>query len=808
MESSRIEAEAQAASVVDRERDNAEEQASRMRSEFASELKTWQDKARGVMIKMKEQHEERAGMLTAEVGEVRDEAASAHRRLVDEQKAAEAGVAEAAQARTVLEESLSHTLVELSAAQANACRFEKESESAHTECRDLLAAGEPDRCELERLRDEVRELSEVRAMITDAQQASVQEHRADTEAQAVGRERHSAEERAPEALSEVATQHDTWREEIATLQDQHEARLALRGTEMAEHRLEAEAVLASAVERERNNAEEQASQAQAEFAAQREGWRQEVSTLQEKARGMMGRVKEQLRESRAEADTANQRLSETQRQADTMKLETVEARRALKEGMSQMQVQLSLAQDTSRCAERDLEAARTECRELSAYGGPDLQQQVERMQMENVVLHRKATDLAAKLATMTSEYADLQAVVAQRNQDCRNLQGDLDASRAAVPTLEARIASLEQELDASHELVRLVREWQGAEAVSIHERALGEVAAVEARAVAAETELRCLQEQQEQQTAELASVREGCDQELDGLRSACRAELSRLREAHAEEARQLHEDVRTWRSSAENNKEMNRVLRERLATQEEQAALQLENLRNELAEVPPQKQQAPLLPMLDVAFNFSMEDGSGDSRGSGTKSGADASVVELDEVDLQDEKGEGASAWRAKVAALEERCQSLQRQLDRRPVIYNSSFSSGGGTGDTDEWWESSTSLGWAGSNARRRASWEPWLRPVARRMHLSQGWEQKLGDVLHALWQLIVGSVDDGLRSFTKRLLKNDKFMWVFYAHLLLLYMIAAASLASTAVADDPLVGGTVSMHESAPVASQKPLP
>jgi len=37
--------------------------------------------------------------------------------------------------------------------------------------------------------------------------------------------------------------------------------------------------------------------------------------------------------------------------------------------------------------------------------------------------------------------------------------------------------------------------------------------------------------------------------------------------------------------------------------------------------------------------------------------------------------------------------------------------------------------------------------------------------------------AIDEMLRNFTKRLLKRDAWLWMFYAHLLFLYAIAASS-------------------------------
>merc|ERR1712217_508007 len=90
-----------------------------------------------------------------------------------------------------------------------------------------------------------------------------------------------------------------------------------------------------------------------------------------------------------------------------------------------------------------------------------------------------------------------------------------------------------------------------------------------------------------------------------------------------------------------------------------------------------------------------------------------------------------------------------------------------------------------------------------ARRLSWDPGWEQRVGDTVQMFYQLLYSHLEKGLRSFTQRLLKRDKWLWVFYAHLLVLYAIAASCLASTLYSVDPMGGGEAVHIRQASAAS-----
>lgn len=92
------------------------------------------------------------------------------------------------------------------------------------------------------------------------------------------------------------------------------------------------------------------------------------------------------------------------------------------------------------------------------------------------------------------------------------------------------------------------------------------------------------------------------------------------------------------------------------------------------------------------------------------------------------------SELRAHIHVLEQQCSTLQRKLNARPIVYQA----------------------------------PPKERPSRHRSS---------GGILGVLRDI----VEQLLRSFTERLLKRDAFLWVFYAHLLVLYAIAASCYAQT---------------------------
>merc|ERR550534_1807802 len=96
-----------------------------------------------------------------------------------------------------------------------------------------------------------------------------------------------------------------------------------------------------------------------------------------------------------------------------------------------------------------------------------------------------------------------------------------------------------------------------------------------------------------------------------------------------------------------------------------------------------------------------------------------------------------------RIDLLERRCSTLQSKLNARPVVFQNPQGS-----EMDD-----AEL----PGAARRPSWELSVVSVA-------------GPRAGALAVAVYTAIDESLRRFTRRLLKRDAWLWMFYAHLVLL--------------------------------------
>merc|ERR1712217_262277 len=112
------------------------------------------------------------------------------------------------------------------------------------------------------------------------------------------------------------------------------------------------------------------------------------------------------------------------------------------------------------------------------------------------------------------------------------------------------------------------------------------------------------------------------------------------------------------------------------------------------------------------------------------------------------------SALYDRINLLERRCCTLQKKLNARPAAINS-------IGDLD-----------SDSSSQTRPVWEPWLT-------------SKIGPRTSEFVVLFYTIVDAMLQSFTRRLLQQEMWRWVFYGHLLVLYTFSASFYAQAETAD-----------------------
>lgn len=124
--------------------------------------------------------------------------------------------------------------------------------------------------------------------------------------------------------------------------------------------------------------------------------------------------------------------------------------------------------------------------------------------------------------------------------------------------------------------------------------------------------------------------------------------------------------------------------------------------------------------------------------------------------------GQGTHVVDDQIAVLEKRCQSLQRKLNTRPIVYQA---------------------------------------PV-------DDLENPTSAPATSFVSVLRETVEVPLRSFTRRLLKRDSWLFVFYVHLFFLYMVVATCLGSTSLAGNGSIDCVnLRMAQWEPTAMAQPL-
>lgn len=507
-------------------------------------------------------------------------------------------------------------------------------------------------------------------------------------------------------------------------------------------------------------------------------------------------LSELVRESSAEAAKLREHLGAVEVAAEAERVNAEQQQSELEGSISRSRQELRAANERSRRAERELEQARAECQELlsSATQRDDrvevaqallegrvrsLQEQVEVLRAESEEARASETMKEQAAQTAEAQYADLHSSSQTKEQEWREERS----------ILERRVQSLQDELqqcrrgsfdnEVEHQDALLAAQHKAEEA--------SEEAAEAGKLV-----------QMLQLEASEARSRLEASQAQDFSRSS---ELAELKEAR----QQLSEQAADATASCESHKQLIRALQQSMAEQSQQAEAELAELRR-LADATPTIQRAlssstPQRKSSAGEWRALLEeednepDGKVDSP-SATPADHNSTTKPEEQVvgDVTDSlleqlestsalgsgrlpKGAGApeTAGHEEVAQLwdrinylEKRCRNFQKKLDARPIIYQAPT----GTGPLNL--ESGSSGASAG-----KPNWEPWLRdvtgPVARRLNLPQGSEQRVAAVAAPFCQ----AIEAPLRSFTQRLLRQDRWLWVFYAHLLVLYAIAASCIA-----------------------------
>jgi len=318
--------------------------------------------------------------------------------------------------------------------------------------------------------------------------------------------------------------------------------------------------------------------------------------------------------------------------------------------------------------------------------------------------------------------------------------GDMDASEARERALEEEVAQLRTGLEAAAQRATTL-EAQLGEVQVANDQLSGSLEAATSRASVAEARA-------------LAAENSGATmaKELQGFREAHDAELNLLRDDHSKEAERL---------------------RERWEEQERNAAVEFDKLRQELAEQrrAADEQRAAVEAATGEAQAAVVEAAAARTaaraateelalaRAAAAKAASSTSAAN---VELGDDDVEAAEARRVvpiattpteevselydRIDLLEKRCVTLQKKLNTQ--VLNTQGQAGVG---------------------QSHPVWLPWVTSVA-------------GPQAGQLSVLAYRVPDKALRNFTQRLQKNDMWRWMFYAHLLFLYTMAASCYVQTA--------------------------
>jgi len=152
--------------------------------------------------------------------------------------------------------------------------------------------------------------------------------------------------------------------------------------------------------------------------------------------------------------------------------------------------------------------------------------------------------------------------------------------------------------------------------------------------------------------------------------------------------------------------------------------------------------------------------------------GAQASVKVEEGTLHKAEGGDDVRALRDHIAYLENRCSKLQRQLNSRPIVSQYKPLEGASGGATQA----------------SALPWEPELRA-------------RLGPRASAIVVQAYGVPNRAMRRFTELLLRKDARLWLFYFHVIVLYMIVSSCASSSSSGPgQKVVGKTIEQQARAP--------
>lgn len=401
-----------------------------------------------------------------------------------------------------------------------------------------------------------------------------------------------------------------------------------------------------------------------------------------------------------------------------------------------LKAELFALRDLVHSQESELDQLRVECQELRHLA-------VEHVDEQNVGAAQSRLEVCVR--TLQEQLADSRAEHEAGKKKIAELVAHLGTLHAKNEELRfsatqgeenVREAFAEREQLLEEEVARLLKAVSATEAKA--DMTCKEAAKQVANAMAHEA---ALQAKLENQTGELRSLRAkvtAADLQAD----VTGQEVLRIRSEHAEDLAKLNRDHEAGL----------RRLEQRLNEQRQASVLELSEVRRDLEVARQQAAKKKEDDMEDsMEVELSEEDGMDNVESGKLQTGlqqSDASpckALEDGSVDI--------AALHQHVAYLERRCSVLQKKLDARPIVCQRPPSDGSTTPGSD---------------------------PVLLRRFL--------GPQLATLAAGPHAMLDARLRRFTQRLLRHGAWLWLFYAHLLVLYAVAASCYAQAA-APDPSV-------------------
>lgn len=360
-----------------------------------------------------------------------------------------------------------------------------------------------------------------------------------------------------------------------------------------------------------------------------------------------------------------------------------------------------------------------------------LQGELQRIQEERRKLSLELQESQEQRGALT---AQLEQVKQKSDQQLRR-SADLEEQLQVLRSQHKELKELHQALGSKEEASQAAAQASAARVETTQVAAQ----AAESRAAAAEQELSLLRQELKTALATLAETEAAAtatrmqldplEKEMRGFGQAHEAELELLRE----------EQQKRTEAHAQHVKE----LEQRLEVQQQQAAEELQRQQEELQrskEVLVEAQVTAEAAALE-ARAVRMEAASTHAEPNGDI--LDDQLLRVEEVAMPVAKANSGEVLglQKRIDLLENRCASLQRRLQSQESVM---------------------------STAPLRPSWELKLAAVAG---------PYVTAVVVTIHRLALGM----LRGFLEKLLKSEAWLWVFYAHLLVLYAIAASSSLQT---------------------------